>query len=117
VHATGLRGKVTEHDALRAAGEWGGHLNCVSTKPPAVYQTAALSKHPDDRAAPVKLYLRRAYLDNGGYDRNGTYFGTGAPLYWCADADGNVDFMLRARDRADAKRQVVAKYPSATFWR
>jgi hypothetical protein len=71
----------------------------------------------DDRTAPVKLYLRRSYLDNGGYDRNGTYFGIGAPLYWCADADGEIDFMLRARDRADAKRQVVAKYPNATFWR
>lgn len=71
----------------------------------------------EDQTAPIKLYLRRSYLDQGGYDCNGTYFGIGAPLYWCADADGTVDFMLRAHSRADAKRQVTARYPSARFWR
>jgi len=64
-----------------------------------------------------KLYLRRVRLDSGGYDPNGTYFGIGNPLYWCADADGEIDFMLRAFDREDAKEEVREVYPHAKFWR
>ena len=64
-----------------------------------------------------KLYLRRVRLNLGGYDPNGTYFGHGAPLYWCSDAEGEVDFVLRARDRDEAKTKVLKKLPDATFWR
>lgn len=72
------------------------------------------------KEAKVKLYLRRSYLDAGGYDRNGTYFGRGAPLYWVSgeDTEGNeVDYMLRAYDRDDAKDAVRKTYPGATFYR
>ena len=58
-----------------------------------------------------RLYLRRVRLDAGGYDRLGTYFGRGGPLYWCAGE--GVDFMVRARDRADAVRRVRSRYPRA----
>jgi hypothetical protein len=75
------------------------------------------SYHADDRTAPVKLHVRRVRLDPGGYDPNGTYFGTGEPLYWVADADCDVDFVLRARDREHAKRQALADYPNARFFR
>ena len=64
-----------------------------------------------------KLYLRRVHIDSGGYDCNGTYFGLGAPLYWCASQDGSIDYMLRADDREHAKQQVREKYPHARFWR
>jgi len=68
-----------------------------------------------------KVTLRRVYIDSGGYDPNGTYFGFGAPLYWYAaeDEDGTiiVDDMLRAHSREDAKEQVRAKYPNARFYR
>jgi hypothetical protein len=71
-----------------------------------------------------KIYLRRVYLDMGGYDRNGTYFGHGNPLYWYADADGEIDGMLRAKasydwkvTRADAREQVLALYPEAKIRR
>lgn len=77
------------------------------------------SYHADDKQAPVKLYLRHVPL-NGDYDSNGTYFGGGygtLPLYWCADGSGDVDFMLRARDRNDAKRQVLEEYRQARFYR
>ena len=74
---------------------------------------------PSVREAPKdyagKLYLRRVRL-NGDYDVNGTYFGAGEPLYWCADSDGAVDFMLRARDRNQAKAKVRAYYPDAKFY-
>ena len=60
-----------------------------------------------------KLYLRRAYLDSGGYDRNGTYFGHGDPLYWYASEDGEIDRMLRAKSRKSARWQVLCLYPNA----
>lgn len=60
-----------------------------------------------------RLSLQRVRLDSGGYDRNGTYFGHGDPLYWYADSDGTIDGMLRAKDRADARAAVLAMYPSA----
>jgi hypothetical protein len=66
-----------------------------------------------------KLALRRVRL-NGDYDSNGTYFGGGygtLPLYWVASEDGEIDYMLRARDRVDAKAKVVVKYPQARFYR
>ena len=71
----------------------------------------------DPDAFTGKLYLRRVHLNDGGYDRNGTYFGWGSPLYWCADESGDIDFMLRAADREDAKCQVLCDYPGARFWR
>lgn len=60
-----------------------------------------------------KLSLRRIYLDNGGYDRNGTYFGDGGPLFWCANKDGTIDFMLRASSRGEAREKVLLTYPNA----
>jgi hypothetical protein len=60
-----------------------------------------------------KLCLRKIRLDNGGYDVNGTYFGHGAPLYWYADKEGEIDGMLRASDRSDARDQVLDLYPKA----
>jgi hypothetical protein len=64
-----------------------------------------------------KVHLRRVNLDSGGYDPNGTYFGIGEPLYWCANEDCTVDFVLRASTREEAKRQVRKTYPSARFYR
>ena len=63
-----------------------------------------------------KFYLRKVRLDNGGYDPNGTYFGHGQPLYWCTD-DDEVDFMLRASTRDEAKASVREEYPEARFYR
>ena len=60
-----------------------------------------------------RLYLRRVRLNAGGYDCNDTYFGSGAPLYWCASSDGEIDFMLRAYSRESARVQVLKSYPLA----
>lgn len=66
-----------------------------------------------------RLVLRRVHLNSGGYDRNGTYFGYDLPLYWYAFDDGErtLDCMLRASNRADAKAQILKKYPLARFYR
>lgn len=80
---------------------------------------AALGRatYEGDRNYSGKLYLRRIRLDSGGYDVNGTYFGHGGPLFWCASDDTTIDFMLRASDRKDAKRKVLETYPHARFFR
>jgi hypothetical protein len=64
-----------------------------------------------------KLTLRRVRLDCQGYDPNGTYFGVGRPLYWCANDEGTIDYVFRADDRAAAKAHVLKDYPSARFYR
>lgn len=66
---------------------------------------------------PRRLYLRRVYLNQGGYDAKGTYFGTGLPLYWVCNAEQTIDYVLRASDRADAKWHVLRQYPNARFFR
>jgi hypothetical protein len=66
-----------------------------------------------------KLVLRRIPLNSGGYDRLGTYFGLGGPLYWYAFHDKGriiIDAMLRAEDREDAKHQIRVRYPNAKFF-
>jgi hypothetical protein len=60
-----------------------------------------------------RLFLCCVHLDSGGYDKNGTYFGIGGKLYWCANDSHTVDFMLRAKDRADARERVLKEYPMA----
>jgi len=83
-------------------------------------------KHPDDRQAPMKFYLERIRLNNGGYDEGGAYWGCGLPLYLLREADlpphekrpsDLVCEYLRASDRDDAKARVIAQYPNATFFR
>ncbi len=64
-----------------------------------------------------KLSLRRVYLDSGGYDRNGTYFGHGESLYWYADANGEIDGMLRTRSRGAARFELLGLYPKAKIRR
>ena len=82
--------------------------------------------HADDRTRPIKFALRRVYLDSGGYDNGGAYWGIGAPLYQASgeygeDADGGageyVEFYLRAHGREDAKAKIRADYPAARFYR
>lgn len=60
-----------------------------------------------------KLFLRRIRLNQGGYDRNGTYFGWGGPLYWVTSEEGEVDYMLRAINRDSARAMVLVRYPNA----
>lgn len=76
------------------------------------------SYHAEDKAAYTgKLHIRRIRLVDGDYDLNGTYFGGGVPLYWCASPDNTIDFMLRAKDRFGACQQVRAQYPNAKIIR
>lgn len=64
-----------------------------------------------------RFHLVRERLDSGGYDSGGTYWGHGAPLYRYESADSLNEGYLRATDRGEARREVLAIYPSATFYR
>lgn len=58
-----------------------------------------------------KFTLRKIRLNQGGYNSQGHYYGTGLPLYWSQSEDG-IDMHFRAADRAAAKehiRQVLAR--------
>lgn len=62
-----------------------------------------------------ELVLRRIGIDSQGYDPNGTYFGTGAPLFWCANAEGTIDYVFRAADYDAALATTMREdYPHAT---
>jgi len=83
-----------------------------------------VSRHKRDEGGKIqgeevteRLYLRKIHIDVQGYDSNGTYFGTGNPLYWCSNEDGDIDYMLRAHHREQAKNIVLKKYPNARFFR
>jgi hypothetical protein len=60
----------------------------------------------------AKLRLYRVGLNQGGYDARGRYWGTGQPLYFAEDDDGNHR-ALRASSREEAKRQ----FPNAKWYR
>lgn len=63
-----------------------------------------------------KITVRRSPLDRDGYDRNGTYFGSGHGipyLYWYSDESGEVDAMTRAWDIEAAIAKVRKDYPDA----
>lgn len=63
------------------------------------------------------IMLRQVRLDDGGYDPNGTYFGTGEPLFWFANDEGTIDEMTRACNFDGARAKVLAQYPVATIER
>ena len=63
-----------------------------------------------------KLTLRRVRL-NGDYDCEGTYWGAGAPLFWIANEELSIDFVVRASDREAAKVKAQQAYPNARFHR
>ena len=80
---------------------------------------------PVDFKAPVTFYLRRVYLNGGGYDSGGAYWGFGQPLYRAESAEEvevtygpptQIERYLRAYDREDAKAQLLREYPNAKFF-
>lgn len=56
------------------------------------------------------ITVRESPLDRQGYDRNGTYFGGGLPLFWYSDEGGGVDAVERAADAEDLARALRERY-------
>ena len=61
------------------------------------------------------IVLRRVYLDNGGYDRGGAYWGIGEPIYEYMDQN-SAGSIIRSRDRQSAKSQILSDNPCAKFY-
>lgn len=82
--------------------------------------TYALDLHTDR-----VFYLARVYLDSGGYDNGGAYWGHGEPLYRAySDMDranrtprDRVELFVRAKNRTAAKALVREMYPNSYFFR
>jgi hypothetical protein len=88
-----------------------------------------------ERKRLLKFTLRRVYLNSGGYDKFGVYYGTGQPLYECESVDEMpvtlsngragteiVGFEFRADNREHARTKVIAwarlhHNVDATFYR
>ena len=66
-----------------------------------------------------KLHLERVPQIDGDYDQGGAYWGGPATLYcaWSEGADGIQACYVRASNRANAKAEVLARYPAAKFYR
>lgn len=60
----------------------------------------------------LKLRLYRHRLNSQGYDKYGSYWGSGELLWRAEDESGNV-LHVRAMTREQAKR----RFPSAKFYR
>jgi len=73
---------------------------------------------PDKVTETVHLVQVRMSSD-GAYDSGGAYWGCGDTLY-CAyttdDPENELYAFFRAKNRSDAKRQVIAKYSNAKFF-
>ena len=77
---------------------------------------------PADTSAGIKLSLRKLYVNAGGYDAGGAYWGAWSPAHggmWVAyghDANGDaVQVFVRAHNRPDAAEIVRAGISGAMF--
>lgn len=67
---------------------------------------------PPETDASVRLYASRVQINSQGYDRLGTYWGGGRPLYWVHNEDASVELCIRADSRPEAiekARQSIRK--------
>ncbi|WP_031556082.1 hypothetical protein [Parvularcula oceani] len=69
-----------------------------------------------------RFSLTRVPIDRGGYDRTGTYWGIGAPLYRYealepGSEDAAPEGYFRAARREAAKAELRSRYPLARFFR
>lgn len=68
------------------------------------------------RCIPGTVTLRREPVSRDGYASGGRYFGTGEKLWSFTNGDGH-DYSsgyLRAKDKATAKKMILAKCPRTT---
>lgn len=83
----------------------------ASAPAPALSAPAALASNPSG-----KVSLRRVYLDRGGYDSGGRYFGVGEPLYVAESDEYDWREYVRARSREEAKEKVREAARRSSRW-
>jgi len=101
----GRSSPAAERYARSSPGGWGGDPS----------RGAALGRRTEAGSADFggKLALIRIKINRGGYDAQGTYFGTGEPLFNLSDEDGDIDRTFRAHDRKAALAMARGWYPRA----
>lgn len=62
-----------------------------------------------------KVHLARFYLDQGGYDKGGAYWGSGLPLFCLWDDEGS-ELYTRGASRERVKEEYRGQI-SGTFYR
>ena len=81
---------------------------------------APMGRQSDIYTKPVRLYLQKMDMVDGGYDRGGAYWGMafdGNEMYVAADSQQYVMVFVRAKSRADAKADVKEYVPKAMFYK
>lgn len=80
---------------------------------------AAMGRHAKHNTADFigDIQVEEVLLDDGGYDRLGTYWGSGPMLFWYASVDGTIDAVTRAKDFDDACAIILRHYPKAQLRR
>ena len=63
-----------------------------------------------------KIHMARVYLNQGGYDNGGAYWGIGGKLYMAWHAQNDFVRYVRACDRESAKAQVLETWPRVSFY-
>jgi len=76
---------------------------------------ARMGRGDDDLDLSQPLDLTEVYVDDGGYDEGGAYWGTGQPL-WCASDCAGGAVYTRAASREGAMRKLEAEMPCAIMW-
>ncbi len=72
-------------------------------------------KHGDADFAGDIILRPVALVEDDAYDRFGTYWDVGAPLFWYASRDNSIDACIRCATIGDARFRVQFKYPHATI--
>jgi hypothetical protein len=67
----------------------------------------AKSRDHGDISAIKRYAVERIWLNSGGYDRRGRYFGTGAPLYSVTDNETGKETEVRASSAKAARKKVI----------
>lgn len=74
---------------------------------------------------PVKMHLTRLRFIDGCYDQGGAYWGAPENVYWAQSSEvyhfGDslhcIQLFTRASNRDEARRKVLERIPTATFYR
>ena len=61
--------------------------------------------------------LRRVYINSGGYDSGGAYWGLGDPLYYYEGPISDINGYVRGATRDEAKMEIRKNHPHARFYR
>ncbi len=96
--------RLRPHSVARGRDAWEEDLN----------PGRAASQAARELAFTGEISLRRLYLDAGGYDVGGAYWGIGEPIFSALSECGTIDRTLRATSQSAAISAILKDAPRAT---